>query len=128
LRILRFLGGVATGLLFGWVPPELIAWLRGTPDFSRGTMVRTVLVNGSGADARAGDGGTAANRGGDRITLVHPAGRPAGHASVDATAVHSRLLTPTTARSLGSKAYSSHSSRLEVVAGPADVPAGRQDA
>lgn len=36
MRKLRFLGGVATGVLFGWVPPELIAWLRGTPDYSTG--------------------------------------------------------------------------------------------
>ncbi len=34
MRKLRFLGGVATGILFGWVPPELIVWLQGTPDHS----------------------------------------------------------------------------------------------
>jgi len=34
MRKLRFLGGVATGVVFGWVPPELIAWLQGTPDYS----------------------------------------------------------------------------------------------
>ena len=34
MRNLRFLAGVGIGLLFGWVPPELIAWLRDGSDYS----------------------------------------------------------------------------------------------
>ena len=36
MRRLRFLAGVAVGFILGVVPPELIAWLRGTPELDAG--------------------------------------------------------------------------------------------